>query len=112
MKPGSCPSQGAGAQLAAVNLAPQTFHGDRNCIISPDRKNYIFRNEPKRMIYSWTRPTVATDIPSGPASATPVALKPLPQLIFASRWLQVPLYLGPIVAQIAYVFLSSKNSMG
>ena len=29
----------------------------------------------------------------------------LPRLIFASRWLQVPLYLGLIVAQIVYVFL-------
>jgi len=64
------------------------------------------------MIYSWTRPTVAIDIPPGSASATPVALKPLPQLIFASRWLQVPLYLGLIVAQIAYVFLFLKELYG
>jgi len=32
-------------------------------------------------------------------------LKPLPALIFASRWLQLPLYLGLIVAQVVYVFL-------
>ncbi len=32
-------------------------------------------------------------------------LKPLPSLIFASRWLQLPLYLGLIVAQIVYVVL-------
>jgi uncharacterized protein (TIGR00645 family) len=31
-------------------------------------------------------------------------LKPLPQLIFASRWLQLPLYLGLILAQAVYVF--------
>jgi uncharacterized protein (TIGR00645 family) len=31
-------------------------------------------------------------------------LKPLSQLIFASRWLQMPLYLGLIVAQAVYVF--------
>ena len=30
-------------------------------------------------------------------------LRPLPALIFASRWLQVPLYLGLIVAQMVYV---------
>ncbi len=36
---------------------------------------------------------------------TPLSLKPLPALIFASRWLQVPLYLGLIVAQGVYVFL-------
>ncbi|MEY4724528.1 MAG: hypothetical protein RL043_677 [Pseudomonadota bacterium] len=31
-------------------------------------------------------------------------LKPLPQMIFASRWLQLPLYLGLILAQAVYVF--------
>jgi uncharacterized protein (TIGR00645 family) len=31
-------------------------------------------------------------------------LGPLPQLIFASRWLQLPLYLGLILAQAVYVF--------
>ena len=32
-------------------------------------------------------------------------LKPLPNLIFMSRWLQLPLYLGLIVAQAVYVWL-------
>ena len=32
-------------------------------------------------------------------------LKPLPALIFASRWLQLPLYLGLIIAQVVYVVL-------
>jgi uncharacterized protein (TIGR00645 family) len=36
-----------------------------------------------------------------PASAR---LRPLPNLIFASRWLQLPLYLGLILAQGVYVF--------
>ena len=31
-------------------------------------------------------------------------LRPLPNLIFASRWLQLPLYLGLIIAQGVYVF--------
>ncbi|MFT4179330.1 MAG: TIGR00645 family protein [Thermomonas sp.] len=31
-------------------------------------------------------------------------LQPLPALIFASRWLQLPLYLGLIVAQAIYVW--------
>jgi len=35
------------------------------------------------------------------AKASP--LRPLPNLIFASRWLQLPLYLGLIVAQGVYV---------
>lgn len=41
-------------------------------------------------------------------SATPPALvrrlRPLPNLIFASRWLQLPLYLGLIAAQGVYVW--------
>lgn len=32
------------------------------------------------------------------------SINPLAQLIFASRWLQMPLYLGLIVAQAVYVF--------
>jgi uncharacterized protein (TIGR00645 family) len=35
---------------------------------------------------------------------TPRALQALPNLIFASRWLQLPLYLGLILAQGIYVF--------
>lgn len=31
-------------------------------------------------------------------------LRPLPNLIFASRWLQLPLYLGLILAQAVYVY--------
>lgn len=37
------------------------------------------------------------------------ALRPLPRLIFASRWLQLPLYLGLIVAQCVYVVLFLKE---
>ena len=33
----------------------------------------------------------------------PLPLRPLPALIFSSRWLQLPLYLGLIVAQAVYV---------
>jgi uncharacterized protein (TIGR00645 family) len=39
--------------------------------------------------------------------STPSALRPLPplpRLIFMSRWLQLPLYLGLILAQAVYVF--------
>jgi uncharacterized protein (TIGR00645 family) len=36
-------------------------------------------------------------------------LRPLPQLIFSSRWLQLPLYLGLIVAQGVYVILFVKE---
>ncbi len=36
-------------------------------------------------------------------------LSPLSALIFASRWLQLPLYLGLILAQCVYVFLFMKE---
>ena len=45
-------------------------------------------------------------------SAQPAALgpmKPLPAIIFSSRWLQLPLYIGLIVAQCVYVFLFLKE---
>jgi uncharacterized protein (TIGR00645 family) len=35
---------------------------------------------------------------------TAVRLRPLPNLIFMSRWLQLPLYLGLIAAQCVYVY--------
>jgi uncharacterized protein (TIGR00645 family) len=34
----------------------------------------------------------------------PVKLRPLPNFIFMSRWLQLPLYIGLILAQCVYVF--------
>jgi len=33
------------------------------------------------------------------------AMRPLPSLIFMSRWLQLPLYLGLILAQAVYVYM-------
>ena len=36
-------------------------------------------------------------------------MRPLPVIIFMSRWLQVPLYLGLIVAQAVYVVLFLKE---
>ncbi|MEP6907380.1 MAG: TIGR00645 family protein [Pseudoxanthomonas sp.] len=39
----------------------------------------------------------------------PPRLGPLPALIFSSRWLQLPLYLGLIVAQGVYVVLFAKE---
>ncbi len=39
-----------------------------------------------------------------PPPTQPHPLKPLPNLIFASRWLQLPLYIGLIAAQAVYVF--------
>jgi uncharacterized protein (TIGR00645 family) len=36
-------------------------------------------------------------------------LRPLPMVIFSSRWLQLPLYVGLIFAQCVYVFLFLKE---
>ena len=41
---------------------------------------------------------------ANPPNRTSTRLPPLPNLIFASRWLQLPLYLGLILAQAVYVF--------
>jgi uncharacterized protein (TIGR00645 family) len=51
--------------------------------------------------------SMAADEPRVPYGAR--ALRPLPQLIFSSRWLQLPLYLGLIVAQGVYVILFLKE---
>jgi uncharacterized protein (TIGR00645 family) len=45
---------------------------------------------------------------SQPTTGAP-RLSPLSTLIFASRWLQLPLYLGLILAQGVYVFLFGKE---
>ncbi len=42
-------------------------------------------------------------------SAAAPRIGPLPTIIFASRWLQLPLYLGLIIAQCVYVFLFMKE---
>ena len=43
------------------------------------------------------------------ADSNPAGLAPLPRFIFFSRWLQLPLYLGLIVAQGVYVVLFVKE---
>jgi uncharacterized protein (TIGR00645 family) len=44
-----------------------------------------------------------------PSKQPPQRLSPLPLLVFSSRWLQVPLYLGLIIAQMVYVGLFLKE---
>ncbi|MCA0305137.1 MAG: TIGR00645 family protein [Proteobacteria bacterium] len=50
-----------------------------------------------------------TATPTAEPNRTPRTLRPLPRFIFASRWLQLPLYLGLIVAQGVYVYLFLKE---
>src|SRR3954451_25020045 len=51
----------------------------------------------------------SADTPIPPRPSWKKNLRPLPQLIFSSRWLQLPLYLGLIVAQGVYVVLFVKE---
>jgi uncharacterized protein (TIGR00645 family) len=54
--------------------------------------------------------TIERTSPAGVGASVPrSALKPLPLIIFSSRWLQLPLYLGLIAAQLVYVFLFLKE---
>jgi len=48
-------------------------------------------------------------ISDAPALAKRRSLRPVPMLIFGSRWLQVPLYVGLIIAQGIYVVLFLKE---
>jgi uncharacterized protein (TIGR00645 family) len=51
--------------------------------------------------------SMAPETPIPPAGD--MRLRPLPMLIFGSRWLQLPLYVGLIIAQIVYVVLFLKE---
>jgi uncharacterized protein (TIGR00645 family) len=50
--------------------------------------------------------SMAPETPLPPEGAR---LRPLPMLIFGSRWLQLPLYVGLIIAQGVYVILFLKE---
>jgi uncharacterized protein (TIGR00645 family) len=47
--------------------------------------------------------------PETPGPANKVTLRPIPMIMFGSRWLQLPLYVGLIVAQGIYVVLFLKE---
>ena len=47
--------------------------------------------------------------PETPLPPKGLGLRPIPMLIFGSRWLQLPLYVGLIVAQGIYVILFLKE---
>src|ERR1700712_5624996 len=47
--------------------------------------------------------------PETPLPPKGFPLRPIPMLIFGSRWLQLPLYIGLIVAQVVYVVLFLKE---
>jgi uncharacterized membrane protein YqhA len=47
--------------------------------------------------------------PETPLPPKYAGLRPLPMLIFGSRWLQLPLYVGLIAAQGVYVIIFLKE---
>src|ERR1700710_30611 len=47
--------------------------------------------------------------PERPAGASRATLRTIPMIMFGSRWLQLPLYVGLIVAQGVYVILFLKE---
>ena len=49
------------------------------------------------------RPALAMAQKQDPLTYASTKMRPLPHLIFASRWLQLPLYLGLIVAQLTFL---------
>jgi uncharacterized protein (TIGR00645 family) len=52
---------------------------------------------------------MASPTPNPNPTRASSSLEPLPTLIFSSRWLQLPLYLGLIIAQGVYVILFVKE---
>jgi uncharacterized protein (TIGR00645 family) len=59
---------------------------------------------PRQEIYKNPHMSRQNHPPSAQTPVRPSAMTPLAHLIFSSRWLQLPLYLGLILAQAVYVF--------
>src|SRR5215207_4523998 len=76
---------------------------------APTAKHVIQHRRERQITFTQeiTRMSMASDEPIPPKKFP--GLRPLPQLIFSSRWLQLPLYLGLIVAQCVYVTLFLKE---
>jgi uncharacterized protein (TIGR00645 family) len=53
--------------------------------------------------------TKSVNVPSAPGYKPPQTHRIISALIFGSRWLQVPLYIGLILAQCVYVFVFVKE---
>jgi hypothetical protein len=67
-----------------------------NC---PSMQYRLLQTSSRTFVRNFTEMT-----PNTPPKSSP--LRPLPALIFASRWLQLPLYLGLIAAQGSTCFIS------
>src|SRR5215211_3831877 len=64
------------------------------------------QESPHRMLQLHPRIQAKTRMAQNPTGMNEArVLRPIPAFIFASRWLQLPLYLGLIVAQAIYVWV-------
>ena len=66
-------------------------------------RTYVLSCASFRIARHFLLPFMSTPTP-GKTSQSGATLRPLPNIIFASRWLQLPLYLGLIAAQCVYVW--------
>jgi uncharacterized protein (TIGR00645 family) len=57
----------------------------------------------------WANPIDKVFMSKEPTATRSLSLQPLPAIIFGSRWLQLPLYLGLIIAQGVYVIQFLKE---
>src|SRR5690349_22102298 len=76
-----------------------------SCLIEAPNQGTV-KPSARRAVLQWRPFFPPPEMPRKPvpfSEARP--LRPLPALIFMSRWLQLPLYLGLIVAQAIYVWL-------
>ena len=89
-----------------AQIPPRYGEGDHGGAKHPKPIGNHVRATPTAMT---AQPTHPLQIDDSAAAAGQHRLKPLPLLIFSSRWLQLPLYVGLIAAQCVYVFLFLKE---
>jgi uncharacterized protein (TIGR00645 family) len=78
------------------------------CRHDESHKRGVVGDSPARFVGDDLTMSMTPETPMPPPELRQ-GLRPLPQLIFGSRWLQVPLYIGLIVAQCVYVILFVKE---
>src|SRR3954466_16287068 len=92
--------------IALMVLSPDDDVFGRNCqaihLHRTDLRGSDKSTLPPR-IYNAADPSFPDCMSQEPSLASASPLRPLPALIFPSRWLQLPLYLGLIAAQAVYV---------
>lgn len=94
------------AAILVLSTAPILPNAIKTCFITVSRRALTFTRQPLTL-HAFNLTHIPMSKHDQPYKYEPMAF--LPRLIFASRWLQLPLYLGLIVAQAVYVFLFMKE---